>query len=108
MPQGKHRIPITETHAKAPVKLQEGLTYFRKRLEGFRSNRTALMNKERQDYGFTVGQAIYMYNPSGSQLEAGSRKIQCHFVGPFAIDKCISSNQFFTHVLGCSTLPHGG
>ena len=35
-----------------------------------------------------------MYNPSGSQLQTGSRKIQCHFVGPLAIYKCISPSQF--------------
>ena len=35
-----------------------------------------------------------MYNPSGSQLQTGSRKIQCHFVGLLAIYKCISPNQF--------------
>ena len=35
-----------------------------------------------------------MYNPCGSQLQTGSRKIQCHFVGPLAIYKCISPNQF--------------
>ena len=35
-----------------------------------------------------------MYNPSGSQLQTGSRKIQCHFVGPLAIYKCISPNRF--------------
>ena len=35
-----------------------------------------------------------MYNPSGSQLQTGSRKIQCHFFGPLAIYKCISPNQF--------------
>ena len=52
------------------------------------------MNKDRQHYGFTVGQIVYMYNPSGSQLQTGSRKIQCHFVGPLAIYKCISPNQY--------------
>ena len=90
----KPKIPITGTHAKAQEKLQERLLYFRKRLEEFRSNRIAIMNKDRQHYGFTVGQIVYMYNPSGSQLQTGSRKIQCHFVGPLAIYKCISPNQF--------------
>ena len=52
------------------------------------------MNKDRQHYGFTVGQTVYMYNPSGSQLQTGSRRIQCHFVEPLAIYKCISPNQF--------------
>ena len=52
------------------------------------------MNKDRQHYGFTVGQIVYMYNPSGSQLQTSNRKIQCKFVGPLAIYKCISPNQF--------------
>ena len=40
------------------------------------------MNKDRQHYGFTVRQKAYIYNPSGGQLQTGSRKIQCYFVGP--------------------------
>ena len=73
--ENKPRIPVTETHAKAYVKLQEGLAYLRKRLEEFWSNRTALMNKDRQHYGFTVGHTVYMCNPSESQLITDSRKI---------------------------------
>ena len=42
----------------------------------------------------SVRQIVYMYNPSGGKLQTGSRKIQCHFVGPLAIYKCISPNQF--------------
>ena len=102
----KPRIPITGTHAKALEKLQERLLYFRKRLEEFRSNRIAIMNKDRQHYGFTVGQIVYMYNPSGSQLQTASRKFQCHFVGPLAIYKCMFQ-PIFTYVSGWSTLPHG-
>ena len=34
-----------------------------------------------------------MYNPSGSHLQAGSRKIQCYFVGPLEIYKCVSPSQ---------------
>ena len=56
------------------------MAYFRKRLEDLRSNRMAIMNKDRQPHGFTVGQIVYMYNPSGGKLQTGSRKIQYHFV----------------------------
>ena len=52
----KPRIPITGTHAETKEKLQEKLAYFRKRLEDFRSNRMAIINKDRQPHGFTVGQ----------------------------------------------------
>ena len=51
----KPRIPITGTHKESKEKLQEKLAYFRKRLEDFRSNRMAIMNKDRQPHGFTVG-----------------------------------------------------
>ena len=90
--ESKPNIPSTGTHAEAHLKLQEELQYFKKRLDEFRSNRLALMNKDRQHYGFTVGQIVYMYNPSGSQLQTNNRKIQCKFVGPLAIYKCISPN----------------
>ena len=102
----KPRIPFTGTHAKAQEKLQERLLYFRKRREEFRSNRTAIMNKDRQHYGFTVGQIVYMYNPRGSQLQTGSRKVQCHFVGPLQL-QMHKSQPIFTYVFGWSTLLHG-
>ena len=63
-------------------------------MKPFDPNRNAVTNKDRQHQGYTVGQIVYMYNPSGSQLQTSSRKIQCHFVGPLAIYKCISPNQF--------------
>ena len=63
-------------------------------IQNKRSKITALINKNRQLYVLTVRQIVHMYNPSGSQLQTGSRKIQCHFVGPLAIYKCISPNQF--------------
>ena len=90
----KPKIPITGTHVQPKEKLEERLKYFKKRLEDFRPNRNAVTNKDRQHQGYTVGQIVYMYNPGGSQLQTGSRKIQCHFVGPLAIYKCISPNQF--------------
>ena len=95
-PKFEHKpiIHISGTHAEAKEKLQEKLSYFRQRLEDFRSNRMAILNKDRQPYGFTVGQIVYMYNPSGGKLQTGTRKIQCHFVGPQTIYKCISPNQF--------------
>ena len=63
------------------------------------------MNKDRQHYGFTAGQMVYMYNPSGSRLLTVSRKIQCHFVEPHAIYKCISSNQFLLMCLDAVLYP---
>ena len=44
----KPGVPITGTHAEAKEILQGRLSYFRKRLEDFRSTRMAVMNKDRQ------------------------------------------------------------
>ena len=59
----KPKIPITGTYGKAKEKLEERLEYFKKRLEDFRSNRNAVINKDRQHQGYTVGQIVYMYSP---------------------------------------------
>ena len=78
----KPNVSNSGTHAKAHENLQEKLLYFRKMLEEFRSNRIALMNKDRQHYGFTVGQIVYMYNPSGSQLQTAIGKSNVILLDP--------------------------
>ena len=35
-----------------------------------------------------------MYRPRGSLVQTASKKIKCEFVGPLAIYKCVSPNQF--------------
>ena len=92
------RIPITGTNAEAKEKLQEKLSYFRNRLEDFRSNRMAIMNKDKQPHGFTVGQIVYMYNPSGGKLQTGRPSCSLQMYKPQPV---------FTYVTGWSIMPHG-
>ena len=54
----------------------------------------ALQNKDKEFHRHTVGQIVYMYHPRGSLLQNASKKIKCEFVGPLAIYKCVSPNQF--------------
>ena len=53
-----------------------------------------MQNKDKEYHGYTVGQIVYMYHPKGSILQTASKKIKCEFVGPLAIYKCVSPNQF--------------
>ena len=85
-------IPITGTFAKAKQVLEK--KYLRERLQKFRDNRLALQNKDKEFHGYTVGQIVYMCHPRGSLLQTASKKIKCEFVGPLAIYKCVSPNQF--------------
>ena len=87
-------IPVTGTFAKAKQVLEKKLEYLRERLQKFRDNRLALQNKDKEFHGYTVGQIVYMYHPRGSLLQTASKKIKCEFVGPLAIYKCVSPNQF--------------
>ena len=87
-------ITITGTFAKAKQVLEQKLKYLREKLQKFRDNRLALQNKDKEFHGYTVGHIIYMYHPRGSLLQAASKKIKCEFVGPLAIYKCVSPNQF--------------
>ena len=87
-------IPITGTFAKAKQVLEQRLKYLREKLQKFRDNRLALQNKDKEFHGYTVGQIVYMYHPRGSLLQTASKKIKCEFVGPLAIYKCVSPNQF--------------
>ena len=87
-------ISITGMFAKAKQVLEQKLKYLREKLQKFRDNRLALQNKDKEFHGCTVGQIVYMYCPRGSLLQTASKKIKCEFVGPLAIYKCVSPNQF--------------
>ena len=87
-------IPVTGTFAKAKQVLEQKLKYLREKLQKFRDNRLALQNKDKEFHGYTVGQIVYMYHPRGSLLQTASKKIKCEFVGPLAIYKCLTPNQF--------------
>ena len=87
-------IPVAGTFAKAKQVLEQKLRYLREKLQRFRDNRLARQNKDKEFHGYTVGQIVYMYHPKGSILQTASKKIKCQFVGPLAIYKCVSPNQF--------------
>ena len=75
-------------------RLKKNLKYMRDRLQKFRSERTDLMNKNKEYHTYEVGQIVYMYQAKGSIVQTGSQKIACYFVGPLVIYKAIGPNQF--------------
>ena len=64
------------------------------RLQQFRDKRQEVLNKDKELHGFTVGEIVYLHQPSSAILRTGSRKIRCKFVGPLVIYKAISPTQF--------------
>ena len=87
-------VPVTGTFSKAKQIHEQRLKYLREKLQKFRDSRLALQNKDKEFHGYTLGRIVYMYHPRGSLLQTASKKIKCEFVGPLAIYKCVSPNQF--------------
>ena len=46
-----------------------------------RSQRLDMLNRNRQQHAFEIGQIVYMYQGRGSMVQTGSRKVACFFVG---------------------------
>ena len=76
------------------------------RLQKFRSERTDLLNKNKEYHAYEVGQIVYMYQAKGSIVQTGSQKIACYFVGPLVIYKAIGPNQFLLMSLTGQIYPH--
>ena len=87
-------VPNAGTHKQYLSKLQKRLTTMRTRLQQFRDKRQEVLNKDKELHGFTIGEIVYLHQPSSAILRAGSRKIRCKFVGPLVIYKAISPTQF--------------
>ena len=75
-------------------RLEKNLKYIGERLQKFRSQRLDMLNRNRQQHAFEIGQIVYMYQARGSMVQTGSRKVACFFVGPLVIFKAVGPNQF--------------
>ena len=76
------------------------------RLQKCRSQKLDLLNKDTEYQAFEVGQIVYLYQPRGSVVETGSRKIKCNYVGPLIIFKAVGPNQYLLMSLDGLIHPH--
>ena len=75
-------------------RLKKNLKYMRDRLQKLRSERTDLLNKNKEYQTYEVGQIVYMYEAKGSIVQMGSQKMACYFVGTLVIYKAKGPSQF--------------
>ena len=73
-------------------KPKKNLKYMGERLQKFRSQRLDMLNRNRQQHAFEIGQIVYMYQARGSMVQTGSRNVACFFVGPLVIFKAVGQN----------------
>ena len=65
-----------------------------------------MLNRNRQQDAFEIGQIVYLYQTRGSMVQTGSRKVACFFVGPLVIFKAVGPNQFLLISLDGQIYPH--
>ena len=99
-------VVVSRTFTEYYEWLKKNLKYMRDRLQKFRSERTDLLNKNKEYHTYEVGQIVYMYQAKGSIVQTGSWKIACSFVGPLEIYKSIGPNQFLLMSLAGQIYPH--
>ena len=85
--------------------LKKNLKYMQDRLQKFRSERTDLLNKNKEYHAYEVGQIVYMYQAIGSIVQTGQLEnsllfcrtfsnLQSHRTKPVPIDVIDS----YTHI----------
>ena len=95
-------VPVTGTLKDYATKLKKRIDYLRDNMYKYRDSKHDLQNKDRVAVGYVTGQLVYMYNPRGARLQTGTRKIQCEWVGPLCIYKCMSPSQYMLMTItGC-------
>ena len=65
-----------------------------------------MLNRNRQQHSFEIGQIVHMYQARGSMVQTGSRKVVSFFVGPLVIFKAVGTNQFLHMPLDGQIYPH--
>ena len=79
--------------------LNKRLQYLHKLLQDFKSNRLAMVNKDRTFFQYISGDLVYIISPLMSQLCTTSRKIMTKYVGPIVIYRIIDLHNYLLMTL---------
>ena len=82
-------IKVLGTFKEYYTLLNERVQYLHKLLQGFRSKRLAMINKDRNFFQYNSGDLVYIILSLTSQLRTSSRKAAIKYIGPLAIYKII-------------------
>ena len=100
------QVEVSKTYHEHFEALQQQLSYFRERLHKIREQRLLMQNQHREFVGFRRGQLVYLYHPSGADLQTGSQKICSKFVGPLVIYTVLDANQYILMSLDGEVFPN--
>ena len=79
--------------------LDKRLQYLHKFLQDFKSERLAIINKDRSFFQYNSGDLAYIILPLTSQLHTSSRKVMIEYRGPVVIYKIIDPHNYILMTL---------
>jgi len=85
---------LSATHREVFEKLRRKLEFLREKVQYVRAAKTAKENQKREEHLYQVGDLIYLFQPRGTILQTGTRKLQAHYVGPLVIDRKHAHNLY--------------
>ena len=89
-------IKVSGTFKDYHTLLNKKLKYLPDLLQDSKSNRIAMINKDRAFFQYNRGNLVHIISPLTSQLHTASRKIMVKYVGPVVIYKTVDP---YNHLL---------
>ena len=87
-------IKVSGTYREYFAQLGKRLEYLHRLLLDFWMKRLALLNKDRDDFHYNIGDLVYIISPLTSQLRTASRKVSIKYVGPLAVYKIVDLHNY--------------
>ena len=79
--------------------LNKRIKYLQNILFNFKSQRLAIINKDRENFQYRGGDLVYIISPLTSQLRATSQKMAITYVGPVMVYKIIDPHNYLLMTL---------
>ena len=92
-------IKVSRSFREYNELLNKRIKYFQDILFNFKSRRLAMINKERENFQYRVGDLVYTISPLTSQLCTASLKVAIKYVGPVVVYKIVYSHIYFIMTL---------
>ena len=79
--------------------LNKRIKYLQDILFNFKSQRLAMINKDRENFQYKGGDLVYIISPLTSQLRTNSQKIAIKYVGPVVVYKIVDPHNYLLMML---------
>ena len=80
--------------------LNKRIKYLQNLLFNFKSQRLAMINKDRENFQYRGGDLVYIISPLTSQLRTNSQKVAVKYVGPVVVYKIVDPHNYLLVTLG--------